>query len=55
MGYETLKNIIDYNREQEVLAEQEELTECPYDAWPLDVNERGMKSCPVCGRVWYGT
>ena len=55
MGFETLKNIIDFNREQARLHPQDEDLEndiCPYDAWPLDVNEKGEKSCPICGRVW---
>jgi len=52
MGYETLKNMIAYNREQEELASQEELTECPYDIWPLDENESGQKSCSICGRIY---
>ena len=54
MSFETLKNIIDYNKEQERLGKEEEQnpTECPYDAWELDVNSKGEKSCPICGRVW---
>jgi len=50
MSFEQLKNIIEFNREQERLAEQEEITECPHCAWPLQENSRGEKSCPVCGR-----
>ena len=54
MGYETLKNMIDYNKEQEEIGKQEamELTECPDHAWPLDVNSKGEKSCPIDGRIW---
>jgi len=52
MSFETLKNIIDWNKEQEEIAREEELTECPYDAWPLQVNSKGDKSCEICGRVW---
>jgi len=54
MGFETLKNIIDFNKQQEELGRQEEMnpTECPWDAWPLDINSKGAKSCPICGRVW---
>lgn len=56
MGYETLKSIIDYNKEQEALGRQANelpnLTECPDHAWPLVENERGEKSCPIDGRIW---
>ncbi len=55
MGFETLKNIIDYNKEQAELHPQDEDFEnnlCPYDAWPLDINSQGKKSCEICGRVW---
>lgn len=54
MGFETLQNIINSNREQAILDEQEALspTECPYDVWPLKENEKGEKSCPICGRIW---
>ena len=53
MGLETLKNIIAFNKAQPSV-EQEALdnNECPYDDWPLDVNSKGEKSCPICGRVW---
>ena len=54
MSFEQLKNIRDYNIEQERLSREEELTECPYDAWPLNINSRGEKSCPICGRVYEG-
>lgn len=54
MGFETLKNIIDYNREQEELAKQEAMnpTECEDCAWPLLEDKDGHKACPVCGRIW---
>ena len=54
MGFETLQNIIDYNKEQAILDEQEAMnpTECPDDAWPLQVNSKGEKSCEICGRIW---
>ena len=58
MGFETLKNIIEFNREQARLHPQDEDLEndiCPYDAWNLNTNERGEKSCPICGRIWMGT
>ena len=56
MGYDQLKNMIDYNRTQKSVEEKAlENNECPYDIWDLDINSRGEKSCPMCGRVWVGT
>ena len=54
MGFETLKNIIESNREQAILDEQEAMnpTECPDCAWTLNEDSNGNKSCPVCGRIW---
>lgn len=54
MGFETLKNIIEYNKEQEIIGRDEAMnpTECPYDEWPLNIDSQGNKSCPICGRVW---
>jgi len=52
MGFEQLINIAEYNKEQEEIGREEELTECPYDAWPLDIKSKGEKSCEICGRVW---
>ncbi len=55
MSFETLKNIIDFNKEQAELHTQDEDLEnnlCPEDAWELDVNEKGQRSCPICGRIW---
>lgn len=55
MGFEALKNIIDWNKEQAILHPQDEDLEnnlCPFDAWPLDMDTEGHKSCKVCGRIW---
>ncbi len=54
MSFETLLNIIKQNKEQVELDKQEAMnpTECPYDAWPLNENSKGEKSCPICGRIW---
>jgi len=57
MGYETLKNIIDFNKEQSNLHQADEDLEndlCPYDAWTLKTNSKGYKSCEICGRIWLG-
>jgi len=55
MGFETLKNIIDWNRAQKP-GELEDLENdmCPYDWWPLAENSKGEKGCPICGRIWLG-
>lgn len=54
MGFNTLSEIMEANRRQAEIDEEIAVnpTECPYDAWPLSVNERGKKSCPICERVW---
>ena len=54
MGFETLKNIIRENKEEARIAQEENMnpTECPTCAWTLDVNGKGEKSCPICGRIW---
>jgi len=55
MGFETLKNIIDFNKEQTELHPIDEDLEnnlCPYDDWPLNENSEGYKSCLICGRIW---
>jgi len=53
MSYEQLKNIIDFNKEQAKLQDEDlENNQCPYDAWELDINSEGYKSCPICGRIW---
>ncbi len=57
MGFETLKNILEANRIQAEVDKQEAMnpTERPWDAWPLDENSKGEKSCPICGRIFNGT
>jgi hypothetical protein len=55
MSFETLKNIIDWNKENEAnhpIDEDLGNKMCPYDAWPLDENSKGKLSCPICGRIW---
>jgi len=56
MGFETLKNIIEFNKQQAILDEQEAMnpTECPDCAWTLKENSKGEKSCEICGMVWRG-
>jgi ribosomal protein L37AE/L43A len=52
MGYETLKNIIDSNKEQAELEKQEIInpTQCPICAYTLiQENSKGEKSCEICG------
>ena len=55
MSFEQLKNIIDWNKENEAnhqVDEDLENNQCPYDYWPLDMNSKGERSCPICGRIW---
>ena len=56
MGFETFKNIIEFNKTQKDGDEEDiENDICPYCAWTLDVNEKGVKSCSICGRLYLGT
>ena len=53
MGFETLKNIIEFNKAQKPADKEDvENNECPDCAWNLDINEKDEKSCPMCGRIW---
>jgi len=55
MGFETLKNIIDYNKEQAELHRVDQELEnnlCPDCAWELHENSKGEKSCEICERIW---
>jgi len=54
MAFDTLKNIIDYNKEQEELGrrEKENPTRCQECDWELHENSKGQKSCEVCGRIY---
>jgi len=55
MGFETLKNIIDFNKEQAELHQVDQELEndlCPYCAWELDINSKGERSCPICERIY---
>ncbi len=55
MSFEQLKNILDWNKENQTnhhIDEDLENNLCPYDAWPLNENSKGQKSCPICGRIW---
>jgi len=57
MSFEQLKNILDWNKENEVnhpIDEDLENNMCPYDAWPLNENSEGKRSCPICGMIWHG-
>jgi hypothetical protein len=53
MGFETLKNILDFNKAQPSINEQcLANNECPDCAWPLKVNSAGEKACPICEKVF---
>ncbi len=53
MDFNGLLETLKRNREQPTIEEEAlQNNECPYDAWNLKVNERGERTCPVCGRIW---
>ncbi len=57
MGFETLQNILNFNKEQPALHQVDQELEnnlCPFDIWELDINSKGQRSCPICGRIWAG-
>jgi len=55
MSFETLKNIIEFNRARKPADEEDiENNLCPFDDWPLKENEKGYKSCEICGRIYLG-
>ncbi len=43
--------ILQWKKEAES-KELEEITECPYCAWDLQINSEGQKSCSLCERIW---
>jgi hypothetical protein len=52
---ETIKQCIEFNREQEELGKLENdhpTLLCPYCAWPLKTNSQGQVACPICEKVW---
>jgi len=50
MGYETLKNIIEENKEELEKRETMNPIKCPdCDFAPLRENSKGQKLCPICG------
>lgn len=55
MDFEGILETLKRNREQPS-SEEEDVDDnrCPHDDWPLKVNSKGQKACPVCGRVWEG-
>ncbi len=53
MGFEILQNIIDFNKAQPSIEDESlENDECPDCVWPLKVNSKGQKACPMCERIW---
>ena len=51
MGFEQLKNIIDWNKKQAILDEQEAMnpTDCPTCGWTLEEHPDGTLHCPFDG------
>ena len=55
MGFEILKNIIEFNKSQKTVEEEAlENNECPYDGFALKTNSKGERSCEFCGRIYKG-
>ena len=55
MSFETLKNIIEFNKSQKTVEEEAlENNECPYDGFSLKTNSKGERSCEFCGRIYKG-
>ncbi len=55
MGFDTIKQCLDYNKGQEELGKLEKddpQAECPNCAWPLLISTDGRKACPICGQIW---
>lgn len=53
VGFEGLKAILDFNREQKSIEEDElEKNLCPECDWKLKENDKGEKSCEMCGKIW---
>jgi rubrerythrin len=54
MGFQTIKDCIDFNKEEEERGKEEALkpTVCPDCDWILSENSKGERSCPICGRIW---
>ena len=54
MGWETLKAIIDENRQLAQQARQEPPVACPIDGDVLDIHPDGSRSCPM-GNYTFGS
>ncbi len=53
MDFKGIVETIKWNKSQPTIEEESlENNECPEDMWPLKINEKGQKSCPVCGRIF---
>ncbi len=53
MGFETLKSIIEFNKSQPSI-EEEELSKnlCPQCFWQLKENSKGERICPICDTIY---
>lgn len=53
MNFETLRSILEQNKEQKTVEEDAlEKGECPYDGFALKTNSKGKRSCEFCGRIY---
>ncbi len=52
-GFELLKSIRDFNNSQKTSEESDlEQNLCPECLIPLKTNQKGDRSCAICGRVY---
>ncbi len=54
MSWDQLKTILDQAREERANAASEPPVACPIDGEILDVNSRGVRSCPMGNYRWDG-
>lgn len=54
MGYEGLKAVLDIQREEARQAANQPPVACPIDGEILEVNQRGVRNCPVGNFRWEG-
>ena len=53
-GYEDLKAIIQTNRDEKKAYDGQPPVSCPWDGTLLDINNRGVRNCPLGDYRWSG-
>lgn len=54
MSWEQLQNIAQEAREEHMRELNEPPVACPFDGEPLDINDRGVRNCPLGNYRWEG-